>query len=365
MKVLALVEGLEHVCYRYRIGAFAWALAERGLTLEVSPLRRHTLRRTGQLLAVDRADVVILQRKLLPLWQLRMLRCAAPRMVYDVDDAVFLRDSYSRKPQASVARLARFWATVYAADAVIAGNNYLRERVSAYVGPGRVRVIPTCVEPKRYPLAEHHRRGADVKLAWIGQRSTLRSLERVGPHLAAAAENLPGLELRVICDCSVRLPGVRSVLRPWSSATEAAELADADIGLCWLPDDEWSRGKCGLKVLQYMAAGLPVVANAVGMNRRLVHDGRTGMLAWRPVEWAAAVSRLAADPPLRRRMGGAGRRLVEQQYSVARWGPEFAQLIASVAGSTASRGLPGRDASGNAPAVRVDPFQRAAVGWRP
>ena len=365
MKVLALVQGPDHVCYRYRIGAFAWALAERGLTLQVEPLRRPTLRRTRQLLAAGRADVVILQRKLLPLWQLQVLRHATPRLVYDVDDAVFLRDSYSRKPETSIARLARFWATVYAADAVITGNDYLKERVSGYVGPERVHVIPTCVEPKRYPLARHHRRGSAVKLAWIGQQSTLRSLERAAANLAAAAARLPGVELRVISDSAVRLPGVRSVLRPWSSATEAAELADADVGICWLPDDQWSRGKCGLKVLQYMAAGLPVVANPVGMNSRLVVHGRTGMLASSPAEWAAALSRLAADPWRRVRLGGAGRRLVERQYSAARWGPKFARLIASVAGSTPCRPSPGRNAPETAPTVSLDLVRQAVAGSPP
>ena len=101
MKLSALVEGVDHVCYRYRIEAFAWALAERGLRLEAVPLRRGTLGRIRQLRAAGRADVVILQRKLLPIWQLRLLRRAARRLIYDFDDALFQRDSYHRKAAAS------------------------------------------------------------------------------------------------------------------------------------------------------------------------------------------------------------------------------------------------------------------------
>ena len=367
MKVTALIQSPDHVCYRYRIEPFAWALAERGLYLQAVPLQRGMLARIGQLRAAGRADVVILQRKLLPIWQLTLLRRHARGLVYDLDDALFQRDSYSpRGPQSNV-RMARFWATVYAADAVIVGNEFLKQRASAFTEPGRVHVIPTCIEPRWYHVAPHHREGSAARLVWIGQQSTLASLERAAEHLAAATRDqaslgaqptkallrcpsvptrpklrfgarrcpvpgrLPGLTLRVICDRSVKLPGVNVELRRWSSATEAAELAEGDIGINWLPDDGWSRGKCGLKVLQYMAAGLPVVANPVGMNRRMIVHGQTGFLASTPQEWAEAIARLAADPQLRREMGAAGRRLVEQQYSVAGWGPRFAEVIHRVA----------------------------------
>ena len=329
MKVLALTEGPNHVCYRYRIEAFAWAMAERGLTLESLPLVPNTLQRNAQIRAAAAADIVILQRRLLPLWQLRMLRKAAKFLVYDFDDALFHRDSYSRKGPMSWARLAHFWATIYAADCITAGNEYLKEQASAYIEPVRVHLIPTCVDPQVYPLALHRRRGAGVKLAWIGQHSTLSCLNHAEHLLAAAAEQLPGLSLRVICNCFPQLAGITVVPRQWSAATEAAEVADADIGISWLPDDPWSLGKCGLKVLQYMAAGLPVVANPVGMNREMVRHGETGLLVSTADEWAGAIARLAQDPALRVRMGLAGRALVQRQYSVARWGPEFAALLSN------------------------------------
>ena len=344
MKVLALIERPNHVCYRYRIEAFAWALHEQGLTLEAAPLGRSTVGRIGQFRRAGRVEVVILQRKLLPFWQLRLLRRAARRLVYDVDDALFQRDSYNRKGPASCMRLAHFWATIYAADAVTVGNEYLRRRVGAYIDPRRVHVMPTCVEPKAYPLARHHRTASAVRLVWIGQQSTLPSLGRAEQHLAAAADGLPGLELRVICDKFPEVSGVRVVPRRWSSTSEAAELADGDIGINWLPDDSWSRGKCGLKVLQYMAAGLPVVANPVGMNCEMVIHNQTGLLASTPSQWAAAIARLAADPPLRRRLGAAGRRLIEERFNVDNWAPKFARLVNRVAQGTPRTPLPEPDA---------------------
>ncbi len=331
MKALALIESPNHVCYRYRIEAFAWALAERGIMLEVAPMGHGLVGRVPRLLATRRADVVILQRKLLPLWQLRLLRQLAPRLIYDVDDSLFQRDSYSHKGADSWARLAGFWATLYAADAVTVGNNYLKSRADAYVDSHKVHVVPTCVDLSRYPRAEHKRGPATAKLVWIGQRSTLPSLGLAQEQLAAANCRLPGLELRVICDHFPDLEGVSVVQRTWCSESETAELADADIGINWLPNDSWSRGKCGLKVLQYMAAGLPVVANPVGMNREMIVHGQTGLLASTPDEWTRAIERLASSPQLRQEMGNRGRRLVEQRFGVARWAPRFADIVEQVA----------------------------------
>ena len=327
MELLALIESPDHVCYRYRIEAFADALTRHDLILRPVALRSRTLSRTGQLFDARRSDTVILQRRLLPRWQILVLRRAAKRLVYDIDDAVFQRDSYHRKGRYSRRRLGRFKATVRAADVVTVGNDYLRREVIRYIEPDRVRIIPTCVAPGLYRTAGQPRREREVRLAWIGSSSTMNGLHQVQRHLAVAGERVPGLELRVICDRGVELDGVRTVFREWSSETEAAELADCDVGISWLPDDSWSRGKCGLKILQYMAAGLPVVTNPVGTNGELVVPGETGFLANTPEEWAEAIRLLASDAELRHKLGRAGRRLVEERYSVARWQEPFAAAI--------------------------------------
>lgn len=338
MHILALTEEPNHVCYRYRVEAFASALTHRGHSLESLPLVLDTFRRTRQLREARSVDLVILQRKLLPLWQLRLLRRHARRLIYDFDDAMFCRDSYSPKGPKSWSRLAHFWATIYAADAVVAGNDYLRKTAAEFVEPEKVIALPTCVEPAAYAPAVHGRRGAAIRLAWIGQRSTLGSLDAAARGLELTAQQLPGITLRLICDTSPTLAGVRVEPRPWSVATEASELSQVDVGISWLPDDPWSLGKCGLKVLQYMAAGLPVVANSVGIHRQLIQDGVTGILADSPAEWMRAIGRLAADPTLRARMGAAGRRAVENHYSVGRWAGTFVRLLESTARPSAVDG---------------------------
>jgi glycosyltransferase involved in cell wall biosynthesis len=353
VKVLALTEGPNHVCYRYRLEAFAWALADRGWTLESLPLAANTFERSPQLREAQAADVVILQRKLLPLWQLHRLRRSARVLLYDFDDALFCRDSYSRKGSASWTRLAHFWATIHAADAVTAGNSFLAEQAATYVGDEKVHLVPTCVSPESYVPARHASHGGRrVRLVWIGQHSTLPCLYLADPLLEAATARTPNVELRVVCNQFPRLHGIRVVPRQWSQAGEAHEVADCDIGVSYLPDDEWSRGKCGLKVLQYMAAGLPVVANPVGMNCEMVEHGRTGFLARTADEWSEAIARLAADPELRATMGAAGREAVERRYSVEHWAPRYAALIDRLGHEAVGR-VPQADAADSASRLRL------------
>ncbi len=327
MRLLALIEQPDHVCYRYRIQAYEPWLKAKGWLLDARPVPHSSADWARLLRVATRADVVVVQRKLLAPWWLWMLRRAARRLVYDIDDAMFSRDSNSSKPPHCRRRLKRFGAMVRAADAVLAGNQFLADQAAVFVPAAQVHAAPTCVDPTTYPLAQHRRRGAELKLVWIGSRSTMNSLAEAHGGLSLAAQRLGQLELRVVCDSAPELTGINVTFRPWSSPTEAREIADADVGISWLPDHPWSRGKCGLKVLQYMAAGLPVVANPVGVHGEMIEHGRTGMLAATPGEWADCLAELAANPELRDRMGREARSFVEQRYSVRRWGREFVRLI--------------------------------------
>jgi glycosyltransferase involved in cell wall biosynthesis len=327
LHLAALVEHTEHVCCRYRLTAFRDRLAAAGHTLDVRPLPPSWAGRLRLGVGLRAADAVVLQRRLLPRWQLVLLRRRVRRLIFDLDDAVWLRDSYSPKGLRSPSRLRRFAAVARAADLVVAGNPFLAAESARWAGVGRVAVVPTCVDPARYPAAEHRRAGAGVQLVWVGSSSTLQGLERCRPHLEAVGRANPGLELKLVSDRFLRLGLLKVRECLWTEAKEAGVIASADVGIAWVPDDDWSRGKCGLKVLQYMAAGLPVVANPVGVHADFVRHGESGFLATTPTEWAAAVRALAADPELRRRMGAAGRRRVEAGFSVAAGAAAWADLL--------------------------------------
>ncbi len=327
MRLVALVESPEHVCCRYRVSAFRPWLEQAGHTLELRPWPKRWWSRLRVGHALRDADLVVLQRKLLAPWQLYLLRCAAPRLVFDFDDAVYLRDSYSPKGQHSARRLHRFMAAVETADAVVAGNDFLAVEAERWAPRGHVRVVPTCLDPRRYPPARHDRAGAGVELVWVGSSSTLRGLEAARPLLETIGRGVPGLRLKLVCDRFLTLRHLAVLPCPWTEGREGADVAAADVGVSWVPDDLWSRGKCGLKVLQYMASGLPVVANPVGVQTDLVRHGESGFLARTAEEWVEALRRLSADPDLRRRMGEAGRRRVEADFSVARGAARWLRLL--------------------------------------
>lgn len=329
MRIAALVESAEHVCCRYRAAAFAEGLSQDGHALELRPLPRGAWARSRLYREVAGADVLIVQRKLLSVLELAILRRQVGHIVFDFDDAVFLRDSFHDKGSDSPSLRRRFRSTASWCHAVVAGNDWLAAS-ARQAGAKSATVIPTCVDPSKYVLAAHDR-DAHLTLVWIGSRSTLQALARAKPFLEEIGKAIPGTTLRIVCDACIDFEHLKTEHVAWSTRTEAAALVSADVGISLLPDDDWSRGKCGLKVTQYLAAGLPVVGNRVGVTPLLVRpwsadnaqwaelnavEPPTGFLADTLKEWIDALTRLA-EPALRRELGGNGRRLVEEKYSVA------------------------------------------------
>jgi hypothetical protein len=258
-------------------------------------------------------------------------------LVFDFDDAVLYRDSYDGRGPHCPRRAARFAAIVRAADCIIAGNEFLAGcAVRSGAQPERVVVIPTCIDPDAYraPADDAAREGLD--LVWIGSASTVQGLASRRALWARVAQEVPGVRLRLICDRFPDLGPMPVVAVPWNEATEAAALAAGDAGLSWIPDDVWSRGKCGLKILQYQATGLPVVANPVGVHPQMVEHATTGFLADTDDAWVEAIRALAEDPQRRRRMGVVARAAVAANYAVAAWQDRF---VAAVVGTDAAAHL--------------------------
>jgi len=329
VRLIALVKDLEDPSCRYRIEGLRPHFERAGHDLGVEALSRRGLDRIRFSRRLGDADLVIIQRLLLPLWFLWLVRRRARKLVFDFDDALYRHDSYSGRGERSAGRMRRFRATIAACDAVAAGNCFLAEQAARFTSPNRVHVVPTCVEPSLYTISSQEN-GDAVKLVWIGSKVMIRALEDASSLLGSLGRAVPGLRLRVICNAFPKLDGLDVEEVPWSSSSEAEALASSHIGISHVPDDAWSLGKCGLKVIQYMAAGLPIVANPVGVQTEMVVHGVTGYLARTREEWIAAVRTLAGSRDLRRRMGLAGRRLVEERWSRDAAGAAWSSILERV-----------------------------------
>ena len=327
MRLAALIKSSDDPVYRYRLRAFEPELRRRGWEVSLHCLPKKWQTRLPLYLRLWPASVVVLQQRLLGRGEILVLRRSATRLVYDFDDAIMYRSSNSPKGPYSRRKEARFRAILEAADVIIAGNRFLAEAAGCYTDPVKIYRIPTCVDPGHYLLASHERESPKLQLVWIGSASTLRTLGGFSRHLEAIASVISKVQLKVICDFFPSEMPIPVVQCPWSAEREASDLATADVGISWMPDGTWSRGKCGLKVLQYMAAGLPVIANPVGVHCEMIAHGRNGFLAETPEEWAEAVQHLARDPELRRAMGRVGRKTVLEGYSPGRWADTFVGVV--------------------------------------
>jgi len=291
-------------------------------------LRRWNRRRDLGTLERWRPDVVLLERELFNNATFdveQSLRRVARRLVLDIDDGLF------------VTRPRKFDALCVLSDLVIAGNDLLAARARS-VTP-RVTVIPTCVNLERFVDAVPRAAEAASRtrvLGWTGTAWNIPFLEALREPLAALSREFP-LELRVIAESDRRLrrlgferDGIATRFLRWSEATEFADLHAFDIGLMPLPDDAWSRHKCGLKILQYMAAGVPVVASPVGVNARIIQHGVNGWLADTPEEWTHTLRRLLLDPARGVAVLEQARRTVEERYSVASQLPRLVDCLEAV-----------------------------------
>ncbi len=326
MRFLFIVQSLRGASSRYRALQFIPWLARAGAAVEVAAAPSNWFERRRLCARAGEFDLVFLQKRTFDRVCLALLRRRARRLVFDVDDAIWARDDGSRSRK----RAARFASACRAADAVFAGNDYLAEAAAAHAR--RVETFPTVVDLARYPDAPSETDPNHFTLGWIGGRGTLPYLEAIAGVIDSLADDIPGLRLKVICDRFPRLERVPVVETRWSEETEAAELASIDVGLMPLPDNAWTRGKCGLKILQYFAARRPAICSPVGVNAELVIPGETGLHASSAAEWRDAMRALAADPSARRRMGAAGRARVAECYSLEALAPRWTQTLLDLAG---------------------------------
>jgi glycosyltransferase involved in cell wall biosynthesis len=288
-------------------------------------------RRLRDVTTARRYDVVVVYRELFPLGPgllERFLESRTP-VVYDFDDAIYLGDTSTANRAVSRLKVpSKVEGIVRRAAATTVSTERLATWARAH--SSNVHVLPSTVDTERYRPAPVSDRDV-VRIGWSGSATTAAHLRSIDGALRRVLESTP-TELVVVGAPEYRLPGARDVdVRRWSPATELDDLASFDIGIMPLPDDEWSRGKAGMKALLYMAVGAATVVSPVGANTDIVTDGHNGRLATTEDEWVDVLTELVHDAGERARLGAAGRATVEERFSGQRWAPVFLDVLSQAA----------------------------------
>lgn len=294
----------------------------------VSCLVRAYAERVGALLTRRQFDLVWIEKEALP-WMPttieRLLLSGVP-YVLDFDDAVF--HNYDLHPSVFVRRFfgARIDRLMNRASLVIAGNEYLAQRARD-AGCSRVEVIPTVIDLNRYPPKRSIADDDTVcRIVWIGSPSTSKYLQLLEAPFKALS-NTHTFKLRVIGGGGFASSSADIEEIKWSEDTEVDLLHSCDIGVMPLVDGCWERGKCGYKLIQYMACGLPVVGSAVGVNSQIIVQGINGYVARSSEDWVRYLATLLGDASLRFRMGLSGRERVERLYCAQQVAPKLIDLL--------------------------------------
>ncbi len=365
---------IEGASTRFRVAQFTQPLRNFGCSLEVIPfypsstlsilynsgraIRKSRVllsalrRRRAFLKSMGNSDLVLVHRELAPVlpgYFERLLRDSGLPWVFDFDDAIFLppRGGHPllgalRRPREATAALVR------GAAAVLAGNLYLAEFAREALrgaggrqsqGPEAVLVLPTVVDTAEFspcPEVAGRRKvagsGDELVVGWIGTHTTISYLEPILPEIMALQGELP-FTLRVVGGRPPEVPsGLRMEYVPWELEDELSYFRGLDVGLYPLVEDDWSRGKCGFKAIQYLSCGVPVVASPVGVIRDIVVHGETGFWAQSKGSWRDQLRILLTDGSLRRTLGERGRKKVEEEYSVGAVVPTLARTLLRAAG---------------------------------
>ncbi|HVP81220.1 MAG TPA: glycosyltransferase family 4 protein [Thermodesulfobacteriota bacterium] len=327
MKVAFLIHSLEVNSCRYRVLQYLPYLKEKGVDASVHFYMRTWADKLTFYNTLGQYDLLYIHRRLFPPLEFWYLRKKAKRIIYDFDDAVMYRSSGSKNSY-SFSRRMRFAYMMKRVNFVVAGNQFLRSEVFPYTA--NAEIIPTSVDLSHYSLKRGGPSERPLILGWLGSSSTVKYMRTLMPVLENLYRKFPHFQLKMVCDQFLDANRLPVIKKRWSAEEEEEDLKSFDVGMMPLSDDLWSKGKCGLKILQYYSVGVPVVCTPVGVNRDIVEDGVNGFWATNGDEWEHHLLELMKDEAMRKKMGLRGRERVETGFSLAVNAPRLLGVLRKV-----------------------------------
>jgi glycosyltransferase involved in cell wall biosynthesis len=274
-------------------------------------------------------DVVCIQRRLLSPFEFYWIRKKSPKVLFDLDDAIMYRSSSSPRPH-SLSRWLKFRWMVKGSDAMTVGNQFLKNEVLKVDRQKKVFVIPTCIDTNLYPKKKRISDRQEIILGWIGTKGNLKYLKKLEPVFETVRQKFPQAKLKIVSNDFYDSSHLCTIKKPWKLEEENEDLISFDIGLMPLNDDLWSRGKCGLKIIQYLSVGVPAVCTPVGINSDIIKDGENGFWATNDQEWVDRLTTLIQNQELRYQMGLKGIETVERGYSLGVTSEKFFHVLQSL-----------------------------------
>ena len=293
----------------------------------ISELLQGYFRRCSLLLKAEQYDLIWIQKELFP-WlpwiDGRFLKKINKPYVVDFDDAVYHLYDLHRYKLVRTLLGKKIDNLMRGATTVTVGNKYLAER-AARAGAGRVEILPSVVDTERYQMLKTN--NAKFTVGWIGTPITEKNLNEVRSPLGHFTNADDASKIVLVGASQNALDGISRRIVQWTEETEVQSIQSFDVGIMPLFDNPFERGKCGYKIIQCMACGVPVVASPVGVNREIVNHGEDGFLAETESEWLHYLNILKDDEQMRYRMGQKARAKVENEFSLSRVGPMFAKVL--------------------------------------
>jgi len=320
--ILIISHNPSRASFRQRISEYLPYLHDAEIQTEVRRLPTNQISRWMLFYSARRFDAVLLHKKCLNLLDAKILRYYSKTILYDFDDAIMYSPMKPDSDRTSHFRL--FRRTAKMADVMIAGNEYLAEHARRYCS--NVYIIPTGLDTEAFRKAGNKTAHNKVRLVWIGSRITLKYLSELQAVLEQVGKTGSQAVLRIIADDFFDMDYMSVEKRKWSLDSQYSDLLECDIGLAPLPDNRFTRGKCGFKILQYFAAGLPVVASPVSVNGDFIHKSRAGVIAQTPQQWKDEILKMVEDAALRDRLGQNTRQFV-RQYDIKVLAERFCEIV--------------------------------------
>ncbi|MCI0532304.1 MAG: glycosyltransferase family 4 protein [candidate division Zixibacteria bacterium] len=285
------------------------------------------------LFTARKCDLILIRKQSIPFapwFYLKLLLDISDKpLIYDFDDAVFTYVDPERGKLATLLKnkLGKTDRLIQYSSTVIAGNEKLAEYAKKL--NRRVALIPTAVDTDRLIPSHKSDRNNQISVGWVGTLSTSPYLKSIKTVLLQLQRDLPQMIVRIITHRDARADFAEFDFQEWSQEREPELVSSLDIGLMPLPNNRWTEGKSGFKILLYFAVGIPAIVSPVGVNRQIVQNGENGLWAESDDQWYDSIKRLVMDFPLRNKMGAEGRKLVESKFSVKICVELFTNVIAS------------------------------------